>query len=150
MGFLDYLDDIESTEEEKPRKKIVKQEKESTKQPKKKSKVLCLNVEVRTPDGARVVIEKLQDWITKQEEGNINGKKKTYRIPPKKVIKNSEKLPPNEKKLVETTSHAMDILEGLPDEPEPNMNPIPNQMGQMPVRHQPNLDTVSGHASALL
>lgn len=182
MGFLDYLEDVESTEQ--PTKKVVEhREKQTPKQTVKKQKVLCLNVEVRTPKGARVVIEKLQDWIAKQEVSE--GNNKPYRIPKKRVIKNSANPTPRKMdKMQETTSHAMNILDGLPDEPEqpmqtmmptqpmveesytevqaigpdgplfaPDGSPIMVPQMQQPQQMIPqnlNLNTVKGHASALL
>lgn len=139
MGFLDYLDNLESIEPEN----ITEKQTKST----EKSKVLSLNVEIRTPKGAKLVIEKLEDWISKQQP-----KKKTYRIPPKKVVKNSETKPKN--KIHESISHAMDILDGLPDTPEPDLTPMnmteQKEMQQNIIQPKPNLDSVSGHASALL
>lgn len=139
-GFLDYLDEFD-----KKKEKIVKKESTNVKSnSERKSKVLCLNVEVRTPEGANVVIEKLQSWISENFDGNTKTKtkKKPYRIPPKKV---------NKSPVVETRSHAVNILDGLPDEPvvtEQNQSNINNNAQQ----HKPqfNLSSVKGHASALL
>ena len=150
MGFLDYLDNIESTEPE-----VVVEQKEEIKQVPKKAKILSINVEVRTVGGARLVIEKLQEWITRQE-GTTKKTKKPFRIPPKKVITNSE-VPKPRNKIQEANAHAMDILEGLPDAPEPNTTPMPMMVEGHPVapqmqqpQIQPDLDSVSGYASALL
>ena len=150
-GFLDYLDEFD-VRKMVPKKKIKEDVVEQI-QPSKKSKVLCLNVEVRTPDGARLVIEKLQDWISKQEgvvvkkETFAHTIKKPFKIPPKKVIRNP---------IVEAKLHAINILDGLPDTPEENRIPIMmeqngiNTMIPQPQPFQHNLDSVAGHASALL
>jgi len=148
-GFLDYIDDLEERNEvESPQqlKRVV--ESTVSKQPKKKSKVLCLNVEVRSAEGAQLVIEKIQDWVAKQN-GSVPNKKQ-FRIPPKKIVKSSTTVV--EKPIVEAVSHAINILDGLPDTPPENQIPMAegsiNTM--MPQTQKINLDSVAGHASALL
>jgi len=140
-GFLNYLEDFNvSTPKKQPKKET-----------KKKKKVLCLNVEVRTVEGAQIVIEKLQDWISKQENSSrkttrssiVEKRNKPYRIPPKKVIRN---------KVQESTSHAVNILDGLSDDQPVSPNSQLSQMNgnMLNINSQPNIDTVAGHASALL
>lgn len=150
-SFFDYVDDfnkrssVEKIEEEK-QKPI-----EST----KNSKVLCLNVEICSAKGAKLVIEKIQNWVSihdpviVNEETNIQPPKKVYKIPPKKIVKNP---------IVETRSHAIDILDGLPEEPVVTVNSelISEQHSQSninTIKTQPlqnTIETVAGHASALL
>lgn len=139
-GFLDYLEEFDKKEE-----KIVKDIRPSKSNSERNSKVLSLNVEVRSPEGANVVIEKLQSWVS-ENFGSVDKPKqksrKPYRIYPKKV---------NKSPVVETRSHAVDILDGLPDEPvvtEQNQTSINNIAQQQ--KPQFNLDSVKGHASALL
>ena len=115
--------------------------------------MLAINVEVRSTQGARLVIEKLQDWIAKQDGEVVVEKKKPFRIPPKKVIKG----PVNpETHINEARSHAMNILDGLPDEPIVEPTPMVQGMPGMQsmqtptLAPQPNLESVQGHASALL
>lgn len=153
-GFLNYLDEFD-----KRNKKVVPLQtniKEEVIEPKENSKVLCLNVEVRTPEGAKLVIEKIQDWVSKQH-GNIptikkvENQQKPFKIPPKKIVKNP---------IVEARNHALDILDGLPDAPEENLIPViteQNGINTMVInpniqKPQPpqNLESVAGHASALL
>ena len=150
-GFLDYLDEFnEKNSKPVTQKKVV----EEVVEPKKKSKVLSLNVEVRTPEGAQLVIEKIQDWVAKQE--GVAPKKKPFRIPPKKVVKSPAHIQESKDPVVKVRSHAMDILDGLPETPTENQIPmaegsINTTMPQMqPQQVQPNLDSVAGHASALL
>jgi hypothetical protein len=141
-GFLNYLDDFDNKIKKITEEIVVKE-------PEKKSKVLCLNVEVRSVDGAKLVIEKLQDWITRQGgtvvKETVQPKKQTYKIPPKKVVTSP---------VVESRSRAVDILDGLPDTPV--VSELSEQVGQgnintfTPQMPQHNLETVSGHASALL
>jgi len=140
-GFLDYLDEFDNRKD-----RVVKEEtRQVESSSKRKSKVLCLNVEVRSPEGADVVIEKLQSWVSEnfgESEKPKPKSKRPYRIPPKKVNKNP---------VVETRSHATNILDGLPDEPvvtEQNQSSINNIAHQQ--KPQFNLDSVKGHASALL
>lgn len=156
MSFLDYLDDFDERAK-KVTKKIVKEEVEDVQERitnedistelKKKAKVLALNVEVCTVKGAQIVIEKLQDWISKQEGINetvVETKKEPYRIPPKKVVKNP---------LVETRSRAMDILDGLPDDEtsiNPELLPEHNSQNINKNKQQSNISSVAGHASSLL
>lgn len=138
--FLNYLENEEENS----------QNIQETKKEVKKPKVLCMNVEVRTIEGAKTVIEKLQNWIAEQEK--LNGKKfvqeskksevKKYKIPEKKVIKN---------KFFETRSHAMNILDGMNDEVVINEELHQSlNINNKPQFNQPNIDTVAGHASALL
>lgn len=128
-SFLDYLNEVDKKVEKKP-----------IKESKNNSKVLELNIEISSPEGAKLVIEKLQDWVNKNFKEEAKETKKQYRIPSKKI---------NKSPIVETRSRAIDILDGLPDEvPEEILNKsnsINNQGNQ-----QLNLETVSGHASALL
>lgn len=143
--FLDYLEDFNE-------KNIVKEEviqkKKTIKE--KKSKVLCLNVEVRSVKGAQLVIEKLQDWISRCEDVGSNkkvipeSKKKPFRIKPKQVKTNT---------YTEARNHAVDILDGLPDEPvvsEQTLQNNINNLNQQPHKPQFNMKSVAGHASALL
>lgn len=139
-GFLDYLEEFDKKEE-----KIVKESRPSELNSEGKSKVLSLNVEVRSPEGANIVIEKLQSWVS-ENFGSVDKPKqkpkKPYRIIPKKV---------NKSPVVETRSHAVNILDGLPGEPvvtEQNQTNINNIVQQQ--KPQFNLDSVKGHASALL
>ncbi|MFW6247183.1 MAG: hypothetical protein ACOC22_03375 [bacterium] len=128
-SFLDYLNEVDKKVEKKP-----------IKESKNNSKVLELNIEISSPEGAKLVIEKLQDWVNKNFKEEAKETKKQYRIPSKKV---------NKSPIVETRSHAIDILDGLPDAvPEEILNKSNgiNKQGNQ----QLNLDTVSGHASALL
>ena len=129
-GFFDYLD--------KNDKKIINVVKEKV--PLKKNKVLAMNVEIRSVDGAKLVIEKLQNWI-REQTNNVDGiekeKKVTYKIPPKKIIKSP---------VLEARNHALAILEGLPDDEIINENH--NNIGMK--QNNTNLESVTGHASALL
>jgi len=153
MGsFLDYLDDLPEFDQrvEQVKRKIVR--KNLNEKP-KKEKVLALNVEVRTVDGARTVINKLNEWISKFEGENP---KPSFRIKPKKVVRGTS-ISPMVKTISESTSRASSILDRLPDEPEQNSEPIimnqginnmvPQMQPQMP---ELNLESVAGHASALL
>ncbi len=137
-GFLDYLDEFDNRKD-----RVVKEESRQVESSsKRKSKVLCLNVEVRSPEGADVVIEKLQSWVSENFGESEKPKPKTqYRISSKKINKNP---------IVETRSHATNILDGLPDEHDikeqnhDNINNIAHQQSHF------KLDSVKGHASALL
>lgn len=144
-GFLDYLNEF-NTQKITSVVKTPTEEKKDIVQP----KVLCMDVEIRTVQGAKLVIEKLQNWISKQESKETlvmkESKKaptKPYRIPPKKVIKNP---------IQEAHGHAVDILDGLSDEPVIVEQMIPGNINTMkaPQDSQPNVVTVAGHASALL
>jgi len=149
-GFLDYLEDFNEKTEPTRRKTI---EQKSEEEP-KKNKVLALNVEVRSIDGAKLVIEKLQDWISKVE--NENGvPKKQFKIKPKQFVKGVN--PPTPKKNVtESVNRAVNILDGLPDEVPESREPVLQEFNgmntgiPMPQTPPPNLDSVAGHASALL
>lgn len=152
-GFLDYLNEFNNKQQkasiQKPViKKVVNEEKENINRP----KVLCMNVEIRTVEGAQKVIDKLQEWISKQELKEHFEIKETqdkvvpkYKIPPKKVIKNP---------ILESKSRAIDILNGLPE----SLNEIviaeaihnPDINTSRPQSQQSQKETVAGHASALL
>ena len=146
-GFLDYLDEFNNKQQKAPQqkpvvKKVVVEQKEEINKP----KVLCMNVEIRSVEGAQKVIDKLQEWISKQEiKEHFELKetpKPTYKIPPKKVIKNP---------ILEAKSRAVDILDGLPDE-----NIITEDMFKSTINNskapnnQQHNETVASHASALL
>jgi len=148
MGnFLSYLDSFDKKIIQKTKKTVV--ENIEVIEPEKKSKVLCLNVEVRTVDGANLVIEKLQEWITKQNgevvKPIVEKVKQPFKIPPKTVVKNP---------INELRSHAYNILDGMSDEIDHSnliqeSNTINTNVQQF-NNDQPNLETVAGHASALL
>jgi len=152
MGnFLNYLDDFDRKQNHKLEPKYNKQivEKIVVKEPEKKSKVLCLNVEVRTVDGANLVIEKLQEWITKQNgevvKPIVESIKKITKPIPKKVVGSP---------IDKVRFHAYDILEGMSDEIDHSniiqeSNNINTNVQQF-NNDQTNLETVAGHASALL
>ena len=111
MGFLDYLDKLPEFDQkvENIKRKIV--EKKSVPET-TKSKVLAINVEVRSVEGAQMVIEKLQEFISKLEEGNTTNKK-PFRIKPKKVVNENYRNDP--KNVVNSINRACNILDGLPD-----------------------------------
>jgi len=150
--FLNYLDDFnnkhqKNVQQSKPIVKKVEQQQSIS-----KPKVLCMNVEIRTVEGAQKVIDKLQEWISRQEPKEHFELKETqtnvtpkYKIPPKKVIKNP---------ILETKSRAIDILNGLPE--NSNEIIITENIHNTSIntsRHQSqktNIETVAGHASALL
>lgn len=145
-GFLDYLKDFDSKiiHKEDIQKSIKTMIKSSNKN------ILSINSEeIDSVEKAKLLIEKIQNWISKQEkivEKKESTKNVTYRIPPKKFIKSS---------LHETISHAMDILDGITDEQV--INPIVSEQNNNNINNlnnpqvlQQNLETVSGHASALL
>ena len=129
-GFINYLEEFET----KITKKEIKKENPIN--------ILNINDKIDSIDKANILIEKLQNWISKQQPEII--KKETYRIPPKKIIKNPIK---------ESTSRAVDILDDLPEEniintellENNNQNNINNN-----IQTIKNIETVSGHASALL
>jgi len=147
MGsFLDYLDDLPEFNQQiaQVKRKIV--EKKSNEEP-KKEKVFAINVEVRTVEGAQLVINKLNEWISKVEGEKP---KPSFKIAPKKVIKGK----PNSiaRTIHESMSRAINILDGLPDEPvqmseQTEYQSINNTIPQTP---KSNLGSVTGHASALL
>jgi len=111
MGFLDYLDKLPEFDQkvESIKRKIV--EKKSVPET-TKSKVLAINVEVRSIEGAQMVIEKLQEFISKLEENNTTNRK-PFRIKPKKVVNGNYQNDP--KNVVESTNRACNILDGLSD-----------------------------------
>ena len=139
-GFLDYLGEIDK---QQSKKKVIMENKENISKP----KVLCMNVEIRTVGGAKKVIDKLQEWISRQEPKEHfelkETPKPTYKIPTKKVIKNP---------ILEAKQHARDILDGLPDE-----NIITEDMFKSTINNnktinnnQQHSETVASHASSLL
>lgn len=145
MGsFLNYLDDF-NKKIEKTQKRIV--ENNLQKESFKKEKVLSLNVEVRSIDGAKLVIEKLQDWINKIElENGISQKnQKSFKQSPKK-IPNIIKIPKN---IKESTSHAVNILDGLPENGD-NISINKDIIPQVNNQNNYNLNKVTSHASDLL
>lgn len=150
MGsFLNYLEKM--PEMDKKVKTVQKRNVQEEYQP-KKQKVLALNVEVRSVEGAQLVIEKLQQWIAKIESENQI--KKPFRIKPKRIIKEDLRQQRKPKNVSESTNRACDILDGLPDEPEQVLEPLIQQSNHINIvqsqRPQLNLETVAGHASALL
>jgi len=89
------------------------------------------------PPKPKKVVKESQKKVVKKV-----AKKQPFKIPPKKVIKYPVK---------ETYSHAVDILDGLPDEPvAPPMVEGQSVPIMPPKPQEPDLDTVAGHASALL
>ena len=139
-GFLDYLEEIDK---QQSKKKVIMENKENISKP----KVLCMNVEIRTVEGAKKVIDKLQEWISRQEPKEHfelkETPKPTYKIPTKKVIKNP---------ILEAKQRARDILDGLPDE-----NIITEDMFKSTINNnktinnnQQHSETVASHASSLL
>ena len=149
-GFLDYLNEFNSKQQKTPINKVIKKvvvEKKEISRP----KVLCMNVEIRSVEGARKVIDKLQEWISRQEPKEHFELKKTvtkpvqYKISPKKVIKNP---------ILEAKSRAVDILNGLPERSDEVV--ISEEMHNSSINNsklqsrQPQNETVAGHASALL
>jgi len=139
-GFLDYLGEIDK---QQSKKKVIMENKENISKP----KVLCMNVEIRTVEGAKKVIDKLQEWISRQEPKEHfelkETPKPTYKIPTKKVIKNP---------ILEAKQRARDILDGLPDE-----NIITEEMFKSTINNnktinnnQQHSETVASHASSLL
>lgn len=145
MGsFLNYLDDF-NKKIEKTQKRIV--ENNLQKESFKKEKVLSLNVEVRSIDGAKLVIEKLQDWINKIElENGISQKNQKSFKQSSKKIPNIIKIPKN---IKESTSHAVNILDGLPENGD-NISINKNIIPQVNNQNNYNLNTVTSHASDLL
>lgn len=138
-GFLDYLDEFKyKIPQSKP--VVNKVEENNIIKP----KVLCMNVEIRTVEGAQKVIEKLQEWISKQEPKEYIELKETikeeqkpkYKIAPKKVIKNP---------LIESRNRAVDILDGISDDIK-----IISQEKSINNKEIQSKETVSGHASMLL
>jgi len=148
-GFLDYLDDFN-----KKQQKVVSQPKPAVKKVEEqdisKPKVLCMNVEIRTVEGAQKVIDKLQEWISKQESKEHFELKETtsvdhkYQILPKKIVQSPIK---------EAKSHAVDILNGLPDDNIITEEIIKSNINTSSLQNKPQIiknETVAGHASALL
>ena len=148
-GFLNYLDEFNNKQQKAQQlkpvvKKVVVEEKEEINKP----KVLCMNVEIRSVEGAQKVIDKLQEWISKQEIKEHFELKKTpkptYKIPTKKVIKNP---------ILESKQRAVNILDGLPERSDEIViaeeihNRIINTSKPQPQQQN---ETVAGHASALL
>jgi len=145
-GFLDYLDDFDQRQHKVIQQKVVVSESPLIKE---NPKVLCMNIEIRTVEGAQKVIEKLQEWISKQEQKEsfvlkeTEQPKKDYKIPPKKVFENL---------VQKSRSRAIDILEGLPDDTvitEATLQTNINNMRQPQVLNQ-RMETVAEHASSLL
>lgn len=142
-GFLDYLENFNSKITHKESIKTV--EKTRTVESSNKNNLIINSQEIDSIEKAKLLVEKIQNWILKQEgiiEKNKVEEKSTYKIPSKKIIKNP---------LHETRSHAMDILDGLPDEIV--INPIINEQNyqdNINNLNNPCLETVSSHASALL
>ena len=148
-SFLNYLDQIDRQESIKVfkenRKEVVKEEvKEEVK---KNPKILSLKAEISSIEGANVVIEKIQDWISKQQPIKENIEiKKPFRIPPKKEIVSP---------LLEVKNRAVDILDGLPEDDAININEssIRNSINiSKPEIYQEKqtFASVADHASALL
>lgn len=153
-GFLNYVDAFESKIRKSVTTKAIIPEKEIS-----TPKILSLQVEVCTIEGAQKVIDKLQEWISKQ--GGTTFVEKTIDRNEKELVKSKFKIPPKKvvkDKIQETRSRAMDILDGLPEEPTINESLLLHQTNSINNQEQsnfsqdskPNIETVAGHASALL
>ena len=151
-GFLNYLDQFDNQTTTPQLKTVVNKKVIAEKKENPRTKVLCMNVEIRSVEGAQKVINKLQEWISNQEiKEHFELKEKQtqespkYRIPPKKVLKNP---------ILEAKSRAVDILNGLPERSDEVV--ISEEMHNSSINNsklqsrQPQNETVAGHASALL
>lgn len=139
-GFLNYLEEFDTNQMNKKieeKKQILKKE----------PKILALKVEIASIEGANVVIEKIQDWISKQQPIKENIEiKKPFKIPPKKEIINP---------ILESKNRAISILDGLPDDNSIIINEesIKNSINISESKNfQQNqaFESVANHASALL
>jgi hypothetical protein len=153
-GFLNYLDDFNKKQNIIQSKKIV--ENVNSEQTINKSKILCMDVEIHTVEGAQKVIEKLQEWISKQEKKEHFELKESAPSLKKVIQQNKNPLKKTIKNPIqESRSHAMNILDGLPDENiltnemvQSNININSPQIQQSNKTHKE--ETVTNHASSLL
>lgn len=156
-GFLNYLDDFETKSEKVVEKVVNKKNIVKENKPVLTKKTIKKTIKSDEPKNLidklssldqkdLDVFEEAVDKIIARRSGKVEPKKE-FKIKPKKIIKDPIK---------ETTNHALNILDGLPDTPSSLEVVVETNQSQQPVAPIPtqpqdfNLENVKGHASALL